>query len=384
MGIALSTEHSLKPTGFSGKAIMCFSYEVNSKTFESVSFLDFIDSPSSFTKSPFIIIEPTHGARPPIVKNNQNKNESTKNSYVEVSQVLHSVFKISQFKFASFRLWILVSSSLPSNYVSECITECRTYPFVDYFSTKAVLADDLFFDVSNVGSFASAFKPPSQCGGFRSSSPLRTAAQLNSNTLIVRRSHEAVALQTTFGNQRNNNFNINNNNVELTANPISKSNDCDFVTSGLFIGGEAAARNKSLLLRLGITHIVNLNSGDSIVDEYEEFEYFPVILNDSVFEDLNRDFWNAVKFIDCAINQKGNVLVHCRRGISRSAALCVAYLMDHRGMSYDSAMNLVKKQRPVVNVNQGFAEQLKYHEDQLQIQKPPKTSRFGLNLSVFT
>ena len=385
MGIALSTEHSLKPTGFSGKAIMCFLYEVNSKTFDAVSFLDFIDSPSSFTNSPFIIVEPTHGARPPLIKNNQKTGENPSSiSYVETSQILHSIFKISQFKFASFRLWILVSHSLPSNYVSECITECRTYPFVDYFSTKAILADDLFFDVSNVGSFASAFKPPSQSSGFRSSSPLRTAAQLNSNTLIVRRSHEAVALQTTFGTQRSNEFNFNiNNNVELTANPISKSNDCDFVTSGLFIGGEAAARNKSLLLRLGITHIVNLNSGDSMVDEYEEFQYFPVILNDSVFEDLNRDFWNAVKFVDCAIRQKGNVLVHCRRGISRSAALCVAYLMDHRGMNYDSAMNLVKKQRPVVNINQGFAEQLKLHEDQ-QVQKPPKTPRFGLNLSVFT
>ena len=137
------------------------------------------------------------------------------------------------------------------------------------------------------------------------------------------------------------------------------------------------------MLRLGITHIVNLNSGDSVVDEYEEFQYFPVILNDSVFEDLNLDFWNAVKFIDCAVKHKGTVLDHCRRGISRAAALCVAYLMDHRGMSLDSAMVLVKKQRPTVNINQGFREQLKEHEDHLT-QKPPKTPRYGLNLTVFT
>lgn len=387
MGIAVSIEHSLKPEGYSGKAIMCFSYDVNTKSFKTISFMDFIDSPSDFTKSPFIIIEPTHGTKPPTDKNNNKAEESPPSiSYVEKSQVLHSTYKISQFKFASFRLWILVSNSISSTHISECITECRTYPFNDFFSTKAKLADDIFYDIANVSSFAAAFKPPSQSSTFRLSSPLRTTAQLNSNTLIVRRSHEAVALQTAFGNQKKIDFNFNlnnNNNAELTANPISKSNDCDFVISGLFIGGEAAARNKSLLLRLGITHIVNLNSGDSVVDEYEEFQYFPVILNDSVFEDLNRDFWNAVKFIDCAVKHKGTVLVHCRRGISRSAALCVAYLMDHRGMSLDSAMGLVKKQRPTVNINQGFREQLKEHEDHLT-QKPPKTPRYGLNLTVFT
>ncbi|OHT13789.1 Dual specificity phosphatase, catalytic domain containing protein [Tritrichomonas foetus] len=370
MGVCFSTEHQLKPTGFSGKAIMAFTYE-GSNIFRQINFLDLINSLTSYSSFPVIIIEPTHGAKPPIIKVGPPSI-----SYVETMRSLHQTYKVSQFKFASFRLWLLISESISSAVVSDVISDCRTYPFADFFSTKAFTADDLFFDVSNVGSFAATFKPPTQCGGLRSSSPLRTAAQINSNTFIVRRSHDAVALQTTFKAP---------NPVE-TAYPISKSNDCDFVINGLFIGGEAAARNKSLLQRLGITHIVNLNSGDSLVDEYDDYTYCSILLNDSVFEDLTPEFWNAINFIDNAIRQNGAVLVHCRRGISRSAALVVAYLMDCRGMKLEAAMSFLKKQRPIVNINQGFVEQLQSHEEQKLKEtrvSTPHTPRFGLRLTVF-
>ena len=370
MGVCFSIEHSLKPSGFSGKAIMVFVYE-RSGTFKSVSFLDFIDSPSSFSNLPVVIIEPTHGARPPVQKMAISKHVS----YVETVRELHQTFKVSQFKFASFRLWLLIAESLSNPFVSDAISNCRTYPFADFFSTKAVSADDVFLDVSSVMSFAATFKPPSQCGALRSSSPLRTAAQLNSNTFIVRRSHDAVALQTTFHVPS----------IE-TANPITKANDCDFVISGLFIGGEAAARNKALLNRLGITHIVNLNSGESLIDEFQNITYCSILLNDSVFEDLTQEFWDAVHFIDNAIKHDGTVLVHCRRGISRSAALCAAYLIDCRGMSLDAAVSFIKKQRPIININQGFMEQLQMHEEEKLRENrfsSPHTPRFGLRLSVF-
>lgn len=86
---------------------------------------------------------------------------------------------------------------------------------------------------------------------------------------------------------------------------------------------------------------------------------FNVRLSDSVFQDLNDDFWGALRFVEQAIHSGGNVLAHCRRGISRSAALCVAYLMDDRGMTFDDAIALLKRQRPSVNINQGFEDQLR-------------------------
>lgn len=98
------------------------------------------------------------------------------------------------------------------------------------------------------------------------------------------------------------------------------------------------------------------NSGSFKIGKISRFN---VRLSDSVFQDLNDDFWGALRFVEQAIHSGGNVLAHCRRGISRSAALCVAYLMDDRGMTFDDAIALLKRQRPSVNINQGFEDQLR-------------------------
>ena len=133
------------------------------------------------------------------------------------------------------------------------------------------------------------------------------------------------------------------------------------VIDSLYIGSETAARNGSLMASLGITHIVNLGEDDKNA-EFKGFEYYTIKMSDSVFEDLNDDFWRGVDVISEAISGGGCVLVHCRRGISRSAALVVAYLMEARKLSFDAAFSLLKQQRPAVNINQGFVEQLKARE----------------------
>ncbi|OHT02535.1 dual specificity protein phosphatase or MAP kinase phosphatase [Tritrichomonas foetus] len=164
---------------------------------------------------------------------------------------------------------------------------------------------------------------------------------------------------------------------------IRNSNECDMVVPGLFIGGEKAARNKKLLRKLHVTHIVNLNSNETMSDDNDRelndsldgidgdesddsekgspqiISRFNVNLTDSVFQDLNDDFWNSLEFVRNAVNSGGTVLAHCRRGISRSAALCVAYLMEDKGMSFEDALDLLKEKRPSVDINQGFADQLR-------------------------
>jgi protein-tyrosine phosphatase len=81
-------------------------------------------------------------------------------------------------------------------------------------------------------------------------------------------------------------------------------------------------------------------------------------LEDGPFTVLTPEFWGAIEFVGEAIEDGGVVLVHCRRGISRSPALCIGYLMEKKGYTYEAALELVTKQRPVVMVNPGFAQQL--------------------------
>ncbi len=52
------------------------------------------------------------------------------------------------------------------------------------------------------------------------------------------------------------------------------------------------------------------------------------------------------------------VVVHCIAGISRSASICAAYLIKHRGMSAIEALEFVRSRRRMANPNAGFIGQL--------------------------
>lgn len=50
------------------------------------------------------------------------------------------------------------------------------------------------------------------------------------------------------------------------------------------------------------------------------------------------------------------------QGISRSAAVVIAYLIRNHGMSYDAAFAFVKRQRACIKPNTGFVNALKEWE----------------------
>jgi len=60
------------------------------------------------------------------------------------------------------------------------------------------------------------------------------------------------------------------------------------------------------------------------------------------------------------------VLVHCEAGISRSATMCIAYLMHKNGLTMDEAYDYVKLRRAVIAPNLNFMRQLSEFEVQLR------------------
>ncbi|KTG04285.1 hypothetical protein cypCar_00023141 [Cyprinus carpio] len=58
----------------------------------------------------------------------------------------------------------------------------------------------------------------------------------------------------------------------------------------------------------------------------------------------------------------GKVLVHGNAGISRSAALVIAYLMETFGVKYRDAFSHVQERRFCINPNVGFVHQLQEYE----------------------
>ncbi len=74
----------------------------------------------------------------------------------------------------------------------------------------------------------------------------------------------------------------------------------------------------------------------------QELKYKVVNVLDVPWENLLKHFADSIRFIRSAIRTKGAVFVHCYGGVSRSATIVIAYLMQQYSMSMFEAMHYVK------------------------------------------
>ncbi|KAL0162868.1 hypothetical protein M9458_042264, partial [Cirrhinus mrigala] len=64
-------------------------------------------------------------------------------------------------------------------------------------------------------------------------------------------------------------------------------------------------------------------------------------------------------------DSNGRVLVHCQAGISRSATICLAYLMKKKRVRLEEAFEFVKQRRSIISPNFSFMGQLLQFESQV-------------------
>lgn len=57
--------------------------------------------------------------------------------------------------------------------------------------------------------------------------------------------------------------------------------------------------------------------------------------------------------------------MHCQAGISRSATICLAYLIQSRRVRLEEAFDFVKQRRGVISPNFGFMGQLLQFETEV-------------------
>lgn len=72
--------------------------------------------------------------------------------------------------------------------------------------------------------------------------------------------------------------------------------------------------------------------------------------------------------------QGTRVLVHCKMGVSRSAATVLAYAMKQYECSLEQALRHVQELRPIARPNPGFLRQLQIYQGIL-------TARYGMGVS---
>ncbi|XP_036591716.1 dual specificity protein phosphatase 13-like isoform X1 [Trichosurus vulpecula] len=142
------------------------------------------------------------------------------------------------------------------------------------------------------------------------------------------------------------------------------------VWPNLYLGDAYAARDKSKLCQLGITHIVNVAAGRFHVDTGSKFyrgmpvEYYGIEADDNPFFDLSIYFLPAARYIRTALSNQGRVFVHCAMGVSRSATLVLAFLMICENMTLVEAIQTVQAHRDICP-NSGFLRQLQVLDSRL-------------------
>ncbi|XP_047559120.1 dual specificity protein phosphatase 13 isoform X3 [Lutra lutra] len=143
------------------------------------------------------------------------------------------------------------------------------------------------------------------------------------------------------------------------------------VWPNLFLGDAYAARDKSKLAQLGITHVVNVAAGKFQVDTGAKFyrgmplEYYGIEADDNPFFDLSVYFLPVARYIRTALSvPQGRVLVHCAMGVSRSATVVLAFLMICENMTLVEAIQTVQAHRDICP-NSGFLRQLQVLDNRL-------------------
>ncbi|XP_050678427.1 uncharacterized protein LOC126974788 [Leptidea sinapis] len=132
------------------------------------------------------------------------------------------------------------------------------------------------------------------------------------------------------------------------------------IVPGLYLSNATAAADRSVLERLNITHVLTVENRRLPKETFVDSDICTLFIRatDHPSTNLLCYFPMANAFIEEGI-QKGNVLVHCHFGVSRSATLVIAYIMQKYKLNYDQAFNFVRQRRKFINPNPGFVNQLR-------------------------
>uniref|UniRef100_A0A0G4FNP0 protein-tyrosine-phosphatase n=1 Tax=Chromera velia CCMP2878 TaxID=1169474 RepID=A0A0G4FNP0_9ALVE len=128
----------------------------------------------------------------------------------------------------------------------------------------------------------------------------------------------------------------------------------------IYLGSALAARDHQSLKRQNIKHVVIVHQSFEPVFPHD-MRYETCRCGDIMWESILPHVATALEFIHQALSadDSGGVLVHCSKGISRSASVVVAYLMWTRKWSFRRALDFVQEKRNV-HPNVSFQSQLRF------------------------
>ncbi|KAJ1458260.1 protein-tyrosine phosphatase-like protein [Pelagophyceae sp. CCMP2097] len=155
------------------------------------------------------------------------------------------------------------------------------------------------------------------------------------------------------------------------------SNDANEIVPGLWLGGEGNVSDVVWLKLNGISRIITINAyaleGDvshlsAALQQWHAAHVKVTYIHalDTPTQMVVQHFGPALKVVNDALDRGEKVVIHCGRGISRSATLArtrvISTLMHRLRLSYTDAFALVSAKRSCIYPNVGFQLQLFLYE----------------------
>lgn len=135
------------------------------------------------------------------------------------------------------------------------------------------------------------------------------------------------------------------------------------ITDHLYLGGHLCVTPQKMKQH-GITDIINLTLDVPPLND-KSINTYKVTIDDVPSARLGVHFDRCADKIHETAKRGGRTFVHCVAGVSRSASICIAYLMKYQRMTLAKAYSYVKSKRSVVRPNPGFFKQLIDYENRL-------------------
>ncbi|CZT14773.1 related to dual specificity phosphatase [Ramularia collo-cygni] len=147
----------------------------------------------------------------------------------------------------------------------------------------------------------------------------------------------------------------------------------------MYLGNLGHANNPDLLKEMGIGQILSVGEPINWPQEAmgswpREDLLFVDKVQDNGVDPLTEDFGRCLEFIENGRKKGTATLVHCRVGVSRSATICIAEVMNELGLSFPRAYCFVRARRlnVIIQPHLRFSyELLKWEEFQCQKRGKP-------------
>ncbi|KAI8065126.1 hypothetical protein BC940DRAFT_335022 [Gongronella butleri] len=134
----------------------------------------------------------------------------------------------------------------------------------------------------------------------------------------------------------------------------------------LYLGNLNHATNPAMLKALGITYVVSVGEDASLDAQQFRLLYLDNLYDDGI-DSVKSQYDRTMAFINEAYASGAKCLIHCRVGVSRSAAVTIAYVMQHFHISLVDAYIFVRARRlnVIIQPNLKFMYELLQLEQQL-------------------